>query len=153
MNENSFQAPLTFSVYRLKNNSVIMYRIGRTVLTFLKSLAMSILPQEEFKRVTQTITGFIRDKEYRLFRADTAILYKSAFLGCGGRARGHPHAYQHVKGSEIGAICDMNEQLLNDFGDDFSISKRYTDRHQMLDQGSLDLLHIVTLLHYAEQVN
>ena len=80
-------------------------------------------------------------------------MYKSAFLGCGGRARGHTHAYQHVKGGEIGAICDMNEQLLNDFGDDFSISKRYTDLHQMLDQESPDLLHIVTPLHYAEQVN
>ena len=80
-------------------------------------------------------------------------MYKSAFLGCGGRARGHAHAYQHVKGSEIGAICDMNEQLLNDFGDDFSISKRYTDLHQMLDQESPDLLHIVIPLHYAEQVN
>ena len=130
-----------------------MYRIGRTVLTFLKSLAMSILLQEEFKRVTyRTITRFIRDKEYRLFRADKAM-YKSAFLGYGGRAQGHAHAYQHVKGGEIGAICDMNEQLLNDFGDDFSISKRYTDLHQMLDQESPDLLHIVTPLHYAEQVN
>ena len=48
-------------------------------------------------------------------------MYKSAFLGCGGRARGHAQAYQHVKGGEIVAICDMNEQLLNTFGDDFGI--------------------------------
>ena len=48
-------------------------------------------------------------------------MYKSAFLGCGGRARGHAQAYQHVKGGEIVAICDMNEHLLNNFGDDFGI--------------------------------
>ena len=71
-------------------------------------------------------------------------MYKSAFLGCGGRARGHAQAYQHVEGSEIVAICDVNEQLLNAFGDDFGISKRYTDLHQMLEQESPDLLHIVT---------
>ena len=39
----------------------------------------------------------------------------------------------------------MDEQLLNDFGDDFRISKRYIDLHQMLDQESPDLLHIVTV--------
>jgi predicted dehydrogenase len=71
-------------------------------------------------------------------------VYKSAFLGCGGRARGHAQAYQHVEGGQIVAICDMNEELLNSFGDDFGVSKRYTDLHQMLEQESPDLLHIVT---------
>ena len=71
-------------------------------------------------------------------------MYKSAFLGCGGRARGHAQAYQHVEGGQIVAICDMNEELLNSFGDDFGVSERYTDLHQMLEQESPDLLHIVT---------
>mgnify|MGYP003324370123 CR=1 FL=1 len=71
-------------------------------------------------------------------------MYKSAFLGCGGRARGHAQAYQHVKGGKIVAICDMNEELLNTFGDDFGISERYTDLHQMLERENPDLLHIVT---------
>ena len=71
-------------------------------------------------------------------------MYKSAFLGCGGRARGHAQAYQHVEGGQIVAICDMNEELLNSFGDDFGVEKRYTDLHQMLERESPDLLHIVT---------
>jgi len=71
-------------------------------------------------------------------------MYKCAFLGCGGRARGHAQAYQHVEGGEIVAICDMSEDLLNSFGDDFKIEKRYTDIHQMLDRECPDLLHIVT---------
>ena len=58
-------------------------------------------------------------------------MYKCAFLGCGGRARGHAHAYQYIKGGELAAICDMNEELLNKFGDDFGIEKRYTDVPEM----------------------
>lgn len=71
-------------------------------------------------------------------------MYKCAFLGCGGRARGHAHAYEYVKRGELVALCDMNEQLLNAFGDDFGIEKRYTDIHEMLDKERPDLLHIVT---------
>ena len=71
-------------------------------------------------------------------------MYKCAFLGCGGRARGHARAYQYVKRGQIVAICDLNEELLNKFGDDFSIEKRYTNIHEMLDREKPDLLHIVT---------
>ncbi len=71
-------------------------------------------------------------------------MYKSAFLGCGGRARAHASAYRFVKGGKIGAICDMNKELLNRFGDDFDVSARYTDLDEMLEKEKPDLLHIVT---------
>ena len=71
-------------------------------------------------------------------------MYKSAFLGCGGRARAHADAYRFVKGGKIAAICDMNEELLNRFGDDFDISSRYTELDDMLEKEKPDLLHIVT---------
>ena len=71
-------------------------------------------------------------------------MYKSAMLGCGGRARAHASAYRFVKGGKIGAICDMNEDLLNRFGDDFDISARYTNLDEMLEKEKPDLLHIVT---------
>ena len=71
-------------------------------------------------------------------------MYKSAFLGCGGRARGHAHAYQYVKNGELVALCDLDEERLKSFGDDFGIEKRYTDIHEMLDKERPDLLHIVT---------
>ena len=71
-------------------------------------------------------------------------MYKSAFLGCGGRARAHASAYKFVKGGKIGAICDMNEELLNSFGDQFDVSARYTDFDEMLEKEKPDLLHIVT---------
>lgn len=71
-------------------------------------------------------------------------MYKSAILGCRGRARGHARAYEYVNGGKLAAICDMNEELLNDFGDEFGISARYTDFSEMLTKEKPDLLHIVT---------
>jgi len=72
------------------------------------------------------------------------VIYKAAFLGCGPRARQHAEAYPHVKKGRISAVCDMDEERLNSFGDDFGIEKRYTDVHEMLDKEKPDLLHVVT---------
>lgn len=71
-------------------------------------------------------------------------MYKCAFLGCGGRARGHAQAYEHVRRGQLAAICDFNEERLHAFGGEFSIDARYTDIHEMLDKERPDLLHIVT---------
>ena len=71
-------------------------------------------------------------------------MYKTAMLGCGGRARGHADAYRFVKHGKLAAICDMNEERLNNFGNDFSISSRYTDLDEMLEKEKPDVLHIVT---------
>ena len=71
-------------------------------------------------------------------------MYKTAMLGCGGRARGHADAYRFVKRGKLTAICDMNEERLNTFGDDFGIASRYTDLDEMLEKEKPDVLHIVT---------
>ncbi|MDE0009652.1 MAG: Gfo/Idh/MocA family oxidoreductase [Candidatus Poribacteria bacterium] len=71
-------------------------------------------------------------------------MYKTAMLGCGGRARAHADAYRFVKNGKLAAICDMNEELLTSFGDDFGISSRYTDLDEMLEKEKPDVLHIVT---------
>ena len=42
-------------------------------------------------------------------------MYKTAMLGCGGRARAHADAYRFVKNGNLSAICDMNEELLTSF--------------------------------------
>jgi len=43
------------------------------------------------------------------------------------------------------ALCDLDEQRRNDFGNEFGISDRYSDIHEMLDTVKPDVLHIVTL--------
>ena len=71
-------------------------------------------------------------------------MYKTAMLGCGGRARGHADAYRFVKRGKLAAICDMDEERLNQFGDNFGIAPRYTDLDDMLEKEKPDVLHIVT---------
>ncbi|MBI2192716.1 MAG: Gfo/Idh/MocA family oxidoreductase [Planctomycetes bacterium] len=71
-------------------------------------------------------------------------MFRCAFLGCGGRARGHAHAYKHVRRGRLVALCDMNAERLQKFGDDFGISVRYTRFEEMLEKEKPDLLHIVT---------
>ena len=71
-------------------------------------------------------------------------MYKTAMLGCGGRARGHADAYRFVKRGKLAAICDMDTERLNSFGDDFGIPSRYTDLDEMLQKEKPDVLHIVT---------
>lgn len=71
-------------------------------------------------------------------------MFRSAFLGCGGRARGHAQAYSKISRARMVAICDLNEARLKDFGEMFGIENRYTDIHEMLDKEKPDLLHIVT---------
>lgn len=72
-------------------------------------------------------------------------MYKCAFLGCGGRARGHARAYKDVTRGQLAAICDLDEERLGKFGDEFGVGTRYTDVHEMLDKEQPDLLHIVTI--------
>ena len=71
-------------------------------------------------------------------------MYKTAMLGCGRRARGHADAYRFVKRGKLAAICDMDKERLNTFGDAFGISSRYTDLDAMLEKEKPDVLHIVT---------
>ncbi|MAZ53018.1 MAG: hypothetical protein CMO31_03270 [Trueperaceae bacterium] len=71
-------------------------------------------------------------------------MYRSAILGCGGRARGHAQAYKYVEQGEIVAICDMDKELLTSFGSEFGIKNQYVDLDQMLEEQNPDLLHIVT---------
>lgn len=70
--------------------------------------------------------------------------YRCAFLGCGPRARGHAAAYEHITRGEIVAICDLNTERLNAFGDKYGISKRYMDLDEMLAKEKPDVVHLVT---------
>jgi len=71
-------------------------------------------------------------------------MLKSAFLGCGPRARAHAVAYEFVKKGAPVAACDLDEERLSSFCSDFGIERKYTDIHEMLEKEKPDLLHIVT---------
>ena len=72
-------------------------------------------------------------------------MFKCAMLGCGNRQKGHARGYQSVERGKIVGICDLDEAKLNAFGDEFGISSRYTDVHEMLEKEQPDVLHITTI--------
>ena len=49
----------------------------------------------------------------------------------------HPHANMY-------AICQRNEQKLNEIGDAFGVEKRYTDYDELLKDPQVDAVHINT---------
>ncbi|MDP6115252.1 MAG: Gfo/Idh/MocA family oxidoreductase [Planctomycetota bacterium] len=71
-------------------------------------------------------------------------MYKCAMLGCGPRARGHAAAYKHVQGGNLSAICDMNEERLDAFSEEFGIETKYTSYEEMLEKEKPEVLHIIT---------
>lgn len=55
-----------------------------------------------------------------------------ALIGAGNIANVHLEAYKNVENAEIAAICDINEQRLNETADKFNINNRYTSVEAML---------------------
>ena len=71
-------------------------------------------------------------------------MYKCVMLGCGGRASGHADAYRHVKGGELTAVCDMDEERLHPFAEEWGVPNKYTSYEEMLEKEKPDVLHVVT---------
>lgn len=70
--------------------------------------------------------------------------YRCAILGCGPRAKGHAEAYKHITRGEIVALCDLNEERLNMFGEEFGVAARYINLDEMLRKEKPDIVHCVT---------
>ncbi len=71
-------------------------------------------------------------------------MYRCAIIGCGPRAKGHAEAYKHVRRGKLIAICDIDRERLDAFGDQFDIDARYEDIGKMIEAERPDLVHIVT---------
>jgi predicted dehydrogenase len=68
---------------------------------------------------------------------------KVAIIGLGFGAEFIP-IYQRHPHAELVAICQRNEQKLNEIGDAFNIKKRYTDYDELLQDPDIDAVHINT---------
>jgi len=72
-------------------------------------------------------------------------MYKSVIIGVGGgRAHGHADAYQYVKRGRVMAVCDIRQEPLDEFGDKFDISARYTDYREMFEGEKPELVQVST---------
>lgn len=72
-------------------------------------------------------------------------MFRTAFLGCGPRAKGHARAYEFVTRGRISALCDLDHQRLDAFGEEFGVAARYDDFAKMIETERPDVLHMVTL--------
>ena len=72
-------------------------------------------------------------------------MYKSVIIGVGGgRAHGHADAYERVKRGRVVAVCDIRQEAMDEFGDKFDVSARYTDYREMFEKEKPELAQVST---------
>ena len=75
---------------------------------------------------------------------------KVAIIGLGFGAEFIP-IYQRHPNAEIVALCQRNEDSLNQVADQYNITKRFTDYAELLADPEIDAVHINTPIpHHAE---
>ena len=65
-----------------------------------------------------------------------------ALIGVGIIGESHLQTYRNSPEDEIAAICDINETRLNEIGDRYGISHRYTHIGKMLRDEELDAVDV-----------
>jgi predicted dehydrogenase len=71
-------------------------------------------------------------------------------VGTGGIARAHGRACQTLASVELAAICDIAEEPLNRFGEEFGVARRYLDLDEMLGREDLDIVIVCNWgVHHA----
>ena len=69
---------------------------------------------------------------------------RGALIGCGFFAVNQMHAWRDVAGAGIVAICDRDPERLKIVGDQFGVSRRYSDAAEMFADGGFDFVDIAT---------
>jgi len=69
--------------------------------------------------------------------------YKSVILGCGPRAWWHAQAYPLISRGEMTACCDLDQERLEKFSQDFSL-RGYINAEEMIEKEQPDLIHLIT---------
>ena len=70
--------------------------------------------------------------------------YRVAILGCRGRGTAAARAYHAHPRTEIVALCDLVQDLLDTLGDELGVAARYTDLDEMIGQRQPDIVAIPT---------
>lgn len=71
--------------------------------------------------------------------------YRVGIVGCGTISRAHINAYRSVIATDVVSACDIQEDKLKKFSDDYGIFALYTDYKEMLDKEKLDIISVCTL--------
>ena len=81
------------------------------------------------------------------------MIHKVGIVGTGENARDHGRACRDVEQAELVAICDISEEALKRFADEYGVSRRYTRLDEMLAQEELDIVVVSTWGVYHAQVS
>ena len=81
------------------------------------------------------------------------MTYRVGIIGTGENARDHGRACQQVERAELVAICDISEEALNQYGDEFGVKQRYTRLDEMLAREELDIVIVSTWGVYHAEVS
>lgn len=80
--------------------------------------------------------------------------YRVGIVGTGGIAQMHGRVCQQMTEVELQAICDVNPEAVQRFGEHFHVDRRYTSLDAMLDAEALDIAIVCTWGHcHAEASN
>ena len=71
-------------------------------------------------------------------------MVRCGIIGCGVIAPTHAAGIECVGNAVLAAVCDIDPQRLKSFGDQYNVTKRYTDYHDMLADPEIDLVHVCT---------
>jgi len=67
-----------------------------------------------------------------------------ALIGCGFFAQNHIHAWKDIDGVELVALCDSDEDRLNETASKFNVARTYRDAQQLFSDGDFDVVDIAT---------
>lgn len=67
---------------------------------------------------------------------------RAAIIGLGWPGKEHLKGYQECPGTEVVAVCDWDEPLLAQVGDEFGIKRRYTDYREMIASPDIDAVSV-----------
>ena len=70
--------------------------------------------------------------------------YRVAIVGTGSIATRHGRACNEVNSAELWSICDISEDSLSSFGDEFGVARRYTNLKEMLAVEEFDIAIVST---------
>jgi predicted dehydrogenase len=70
--------------------------------------------------------------------------YRVGVIGCGGISRTHTRGFNALQSAEVVAAADISKESVDKFGEEFSVSARYTDFREMLQQEQPDIVSVCT---------
>lgn len=81
----------------------------------------------------------------------SSIKLKTAVLGLGNMGRHHARNHYEIPGIELCALCDANEERVNQYAEQFGV-RAYTDVDSLLDNEDIDAVSIVVPTQYHYEV-